>query len=78
MIENHNSGQYLAVIHRPARTTYGGSAGPGVPREHRAGWYVIRTCPCHGERAVTRRYDTREEAEAAVAMMITVSMTLGT
>jgi hypothetical protein len=77
-IDNHNSGQYLAVIHRPERTTYGGTAGRNFPRDHRAGWWVIRTCSCHDGLSVTRRYDTRDEAEAAAALMLAVTMILGT
>jgi hypothetical protein len=76
MIENHNSGQYLAVVDQTGvlfargrgRFYAGGTTG----------WYVIRTCSCHDRLPVTRRYDIRETAEAAAAMLIAVSMTLGT
>lgn len=76
MIENHNSGQYLAVVDQTAvlfARGYG-RRSPGGP----AGWYVIRTCPCHDRLPVTRRYDTRDQAEAAALLLIAVSAGLGT
>lgn len=76
MIENHNSGQYLAVVDQTAvRFERGrGRRSPAGP----AGWYVIRTCPCHDRLPVTRRYVTRDEAEAAALLLIAVSVGLGT
>jgi hypothetical protein len=76
MIDNHNSGQYLAIIDQ-AGVRFARGRGRAY-RGGNSGWYVIRTCPCHDRLPVTRRYDTREEAESVAAMLIDVSMTLGT
>jgi hypothetical protein len=72
-VENHNSGQWLRVVHVERGYTFH-VRGPRFP----PGWYVMRTCPCHAGQPVTRAYDSEERAMQAAAAMVTASMILDT
>lgn len=56
--DDHNSGRWLTVVYRNTRP------------ENRAGWVVIRTCPCHAGRRVTRHYETEAEAWSVVYSLL--------
>ena len=53
LVDPHNGPEWLVVRHLPA------GQGPGFL----AGWYVVRSCPCHWGERVTLPYPTRERAE---------------
>ena len=38
-----------------------------------AGWYVIRTCPCHADERVTERLPSAANAFSAIQAMLAVS-----
>jgi hypothetical protein len=63
-VADHNDGRWLVVVYRDTRP------------ENARGWVVIRTCPCHAGERVTIHYPTREQAGAAAALMLAVTMTL--
>jgi hypothetical protein len=69
MKDNHNSGQWLAIVDQD------GIAGIG--RHRSPGWYVIRTCPCHYGKTITKCYETRERAEIVMRVMLDVAVKLG-
>lgn len=61
---DHNAARWLVVRYLEA----GRIARFG---EFPAGWYVLRTCPCHfGHRVVRYPHDSAENARHAVAVMV--------
>jgi hypothetical protein len=62
----HNAARYLRVEWHDGETPQRGFQYP-------AGWYVVRTCPCHLGTPVTLPHPTREQAEHAMAAMLRVS-----
>lgn len=61
-MQNHNSGKWLTVAWLPSHQG----------RAHAAGWYVIRTCPCHQGEPVTMPFDTEEKAKVAREVILTL------
>lgn len=68
---DHNAAHWLAIkwCELLARPKY----HIGRHKLLHPGWYVVRTCPCHwGERVVTRPYRTREGAEGARQLILSI------
>jgi len=59
-VDDHNGPQWL-------RVEYG-----DMPRMGR-GWFVVRTCPCHRNVAVTMPLASQERAERARAAMLAMA-----
>jgi len=60
----HNAPEHLAVRWCEAR-----GASSVVPQS--AGWYVVRTCPCHfGERVTRFGFATQWKAERSLRRML--------
>ena len=75
-IDDHNAAQWLAI-----KFVAGHRARSGRNRNWvtiAAGWYVVRTCPCHAGERVTIRLSNCEMAELAMTAMIEVAKAMGT
>jgi len=59
-VDDHNGSQWLVV-------RYGAMGRMGT------GWFVVRTCPCHRNVAVTLPLDSQERAERARAAMLAMA-----
>jgi len=72
----HNAACWLEVKWRPKM----GGRLPGgcYVRYTPAGWFVVRTCPCHKDLPVTLPLDSEERAAGAMAAMLEASRRLGT
>jgi len=69
-VTDHNAARWLEVryLTEPARPGHIAGLNWRGP-----GWYVLRTCPCHLELAVTVPLKTERQAESAKAAMLAVS-----
>jgi hypothetical protein len=63
---DHNGEQWLEVRFLTATQR-------GCVPVRQAGWYVVRTCPCHSGQPVTLPFDNPERAERARLAMLAVS-----
>lgn len=70
MIE-HNAARWLKIERRVYQID-------GKTPRLRGAWYVVRTCPCHPEVAVTLPLASEERARAALRAMLAASTRLGT
>jgi hypothetical protein len=66
---DHNAARWLEVRHltQPPQRQFGGLNWRGP------GWYVVRTCPCHRDIAVTLPLPSEARARRARAAMLLVS-----
>jgi hypothetical protein len=77
-VDNHNSGRWLHVVSQGAAYRYVAVDGYERGLTRKAGWFVIRTCPCHRGERVTRGYSSEAEAWSAVGAMLVASEGCGT
>ncbi|HEY2535206.1 MAG TPA: hypothetical protein VGJ20_46135 [Xanthobacteraceae bacterium] len=61
-VPNHNAPRFLHVCWLPAHQAKG----------QKAGWYVVRICPCHSGEPVTLPFDTEREAWSAREVMLSL------
>ena len=64
---DHNGEQWLDIRFLPA------SRKRGVCPPQPAGWYVVRTCPCHSGPLVTMPYGDPLRAEQAKRVLLAIS-----
>jgi len=62
-VPDHNGAKWLVVRHLPS-VPYG--------RDLRAGWYVVRVCPCHWGERVTLPFPDQDWAEAVRELLLEV------
>jgi hypothetical protein len=70
-MSNHNAARWLEVRWLPKM----GGRLPGGRhwRPTEAGWYVVRTCPCHRDEPVTIPLPSETRAKRARAAMLLVA-----